>query len=300
MLNTNWIRIAEDEKFVKSLKKLWWGFEVYLQFDSLKSDSLKKLRNRDMLEIRKKALKNLEKYNISTTLVCVIQKGLNYDEIPELIEFASQNKVVRWITFQPISDVGRNENKKDDFRITLSEIRQKIIDDKNNPFSSADMIPLPCDPHKIGVWYAMKTKQICNWEENYKILPVTWKIPKEAITKQRWTVAFEQDRKFVKTVIETVSLDTAMWENILKDKIKRKLFCCWPDFLAPEDMWYENVFRIVIMEFSDTYNFDATNIKRECNFFIEPNRAYPFSTFNMIYGEKLAKLNEVKKKFKKD
>lgn len=136
------------------------------------------------------------------------------------------------------------------------------------------MIPLPCDPHKICVGYALKT--------DGKIHPVTGKIPRELITEQKGTVAFEQDREFIKTVIKTVSLDTAFGENIVnKDSIKRKLFCCWPEFLAPEKMSYENVFRIVIMEFSDIYNFDTTNIKRECNFMIEPGRAIPFSTYNM-------------------
>ena len=291
MLNTNWIKIAEDEEFVKQLQGVWDSFEIYLQFDSLKSDALNKLRNRDMLEIRKKALENLEKYNISTTLVCVVQKGINEEEIPELIEFASKQKVVRWIAFQPISDVWRNESKADDFRITLSEVRDIIVKDEKNPFSDADMIPLPCDPHKIWVGYAIK--------HNWIIQPVTGKIPKETITETKWTITFEQDENFVKTVIDAVSLDTAFWKNIVSDKIKRKLFCCWPDFLAPKDMTYDNVFRVVIMEFSDTYNFDATNIKRECNFFIEPTKMYPFSTFNMIYWNKIKKLKEVKKKFKK-
>jgi hypothetical protein len=113
------------------------------------------------------------------------------------------------------------------------------------------------------------------------LMPVTGQIPKEMITEQRGTVAFEQDRAFVKTIVETVSLDTAMGENILKDKIKTKLFCCWPSFLSPADMGYENVYRIVIMEFSDIYNFDTINIKRECNFMIEPKRVIPFSTYNM-------------------
>lgn len=289
MLNTNWIKIAEDEEFCKHLKSVWDSFEIYLQFDSLKSDSLKKLRNRDMIEIRKKALENLEKYNISTTLVCVVQKWVNEKEIPELIEFASKQKVVRWIAFQPISDVGRNNSKADDFRITLSEVRDIIVKDEKNPFTSDDMIPLPCDPHKIWVWYAIK--------HNWIIQPVTWQIPKETITETKWTITFEQDKNFVKTVIETVSLDTAFWKNIVSDKIKRKLFCCWPDFLAPKNMTYENVFRVVIMEFSDTYNFDATNIKRECNFFIEPTKMYPFSTYNMIYWEKIEKLNKLKNKF---
>ena len=141
------------------------------------------------------------------------------------------------------------------------------------------MIPLPCDPHKICVGYGAKT--IDNNSNYANIFPVTSKIPKEVVTNQKGTVSFEQDRGFVKTVIETVSLDTAMGEAIVKDKIKSKLFCCWPDFLSPADMGYENVYRIVIMEFSDINNFDTTNIKRECNFMIEKNKVIPFSTYNM-------------------
>ncbi len=175
--------------------------------------------------------------------------------------------------FQPIQDVGRNLSEGD-FRITLSEIREKIVSDPDVPFADADMIPLPCDPHKICVGYAIKSEG--------KILPVTGKIPREMLTEQRGTIAFEQDKEFIKTVIDTVSLDTAFGENIVnKESIKRKLFCCWPEFFAPEKMSYENVFRIVIMEFSDMYNFDTTNIKRECNFMIEPGLAIPFSTYNM-------------------
>ncbi len=148
------------------------------------------------------------------------------------------------------------------------------MNDEGNPFTADDMIPLPCDPHKICVGYAVKT--------GGRILPVTSKIPREMITEQRGTIAFEQDKEFIKTVIHTVTLDTALGENIInKDSVKRKLFCCWPEFIAPESMLYENVFRIVIMEFTDMYNFDSANIKRECNFMIEPGRAIPFSTYNM-------------------
>lgn len=74
MINTNGIRISHDENFVKELKKLGGGFEVYLQFDSLKSEALKTIRNQDMRKIRQKALAMLQKYNISTSLVCVIEK----------------------------------------------------------------------------------------------------------------------------------------------------------------------------------------------------------------------------------
>lgn len=276
MLNTNGIRISQDELFVKELKSLGGGFEIYLQFDSLKEEALKDIRNADMREVRQKALAILEKHSISTTLVCVIKRGVNDDEISDIIEFARGFRCVRGVVFQSVQDAGRVEAESD-FRITLSEIRSRIVADEKNPFTAQDMIPLPCDPHKISVGYAAKQMR-----DGYAdLFPVTGKIPKEVVTAHEGTVAFEQDRAFVKAVIETVSLDTAMGEGILKDKIKQKLFCCWPSFLAPSQMGYENVFRIIIMEFSDVYNFDVSNIKRECNFMVEPERVIPFSTYNM-------------------
>ena len=284
MLNTNGIRIAEDEEFVKALKKLGAGFEVYLQFDSMSRDVLLNIRARDMRDIRLKALAMLEKYNISTTLVSVIKKGLNEHEIPEVLRFSRTYRAIRGVVFQPVTETGRIV-ADDDFRITLSEIRQIIVEDESNPFTDADMIPLPCDPHKIGVGYASKMMGVDEDGKPYaKLMPVTGQLPKELITEHRGTVSFETDREFVKTVIETVSLDTAMGEGILKDKIKQKLFCCWPSFLTPADMGYENVYRLVIMEFSDMVNFDSSNIKRECNFMIEPHKIIPFSTYNMGIG----------------
>jgi uncharacterized radical SAM superfamily Fe-S cluster-containing enzyme len=281
MLNTNGIKIAEDEAFVKELKKLGGGFEVYLQFDSLDANVLKDLRAKDMADIRLKALAMLEKYSISTTLVVVVKKGLNEHEIPDVIQFSRGYRCVRGIVFQPVEEVGRI-NATGDFKITLSEIRKIIIEDKGNPFNDEDMIPLPCDPHKISVGYSAKSMGVdANNNPLAELKPVTGQLPKELITEHRGTVTFERDKEFVKTVIETVSLDTAMGESILKDKIKQKLFCCWPDFLTPDDMGYENVYRLVISEFSDIVNFDAINIKRECNFMIEPTRIIPFSTYNM-------------------
>jgi len=280
MLNTNGIRIAQEEAFVKALKKLGGGFEVYLQFDSLRTEALKDIRAQDMRAIRLRALEALERTNISTTLVCVVKKGVNDDEVGDLIDFARGYRCVRGVVFQPVQEAGRVE-ADGDFRITLSEIRRRVVQDGRNPFEDADMIPLPCDPHKICVGYAAKQMQHVEEKAYAALAPVTGKIPKEIITEQKGTVAFEQDRAFVKSIVETVSLDTAMGEAIVGDKIKQKLFCCWPSFLAPQDMGYEHVFRIVIMEFSDIYNFDAVNIKRECNFMIEPNRAIPFSTYNM-------------------
>ena len=75
MLNTNGVRIAKDKDFVKALAELKPGFEVYLQFDSLRPEVLRRLRGRDLTAIRQRALESLERHAISTTLVAVVEQG---------------------------------------------------------------------------------------------------------------------------------------------------------------------------------------------------------------------------------
>lgn len=113
MLNTNGVRIANDPEFVASLAELKPGFEVYLQFDSLQKQALETLRGVDLRTVRQRALENLEKHNISTSLVVVVKKGLNDTEVGAIIRHALEFKCVRGITFQPIQDAGRNSETAD-------------------------------------------------------------------------------------------------------------------------------------------------------------------------------------------
>ena len=88
MLNTNGIRIAKDKNFVEKLASYMPDFEIYLQFDSFKPEVLKELRGEDLTEVRKTAIENLNEFNLSTTLVIRLQKGLNDDEMGEIIDYA--------------------------------------------------------------------------------------------------------------------------------------------------------------------------------------------------------------------
>ena len=81
MINTNGIRIADDDQFVDRLNDNMPGIEIYLQFDSFKPNVLQKLRGKDLSVKRQKALDQLEKYNIHTTLVVTLERGQNDDEI---------------------------------------------------------------------------------------------------------------------------------------------------------------------------------------------------------------------------
>src|ERR1700722_5449630 len=60
MLKNNVNHIAADKAFVAELAQLKPGFEVYLQFDSLKRAALENLRGADLRKVRELALANLE------------------------------------------------------------------------------------------------------------------------------------------------------------------------------------------------------------------------------------------------
>src|SRR5436309_12296680 len=128
MINTNGLRIAREPDFVARLAEQKRGFEVYLQFDSLKRDALMELRGAELRRVRQEALENLERHNLSTTLVVTVKRGVNDDEIGEIVRHALEWRCVRGITFQPVQDAGRNENfDKERDRIVRSEIRWRIV-----------------------------------------------------------------------------------------------------------------------------------------------------------------------------
>src|SRR5580700_2795114 len=109
MVNTNGVRIAQEEDFVKRLAEVREDFEVYLQFDSFERDPLMQLRGADLRRVRHDALEKLNRYNISTNLVVTLKKGLNDHEIGKIIDYALRQPCVRGVTFQPIQDAGRLE-----------------------------------------------------------------------------------------------------------------------------------------------------------------------------------------------
>ncbi|MFO0703510.1 MAG: radical SAM protein [Patescibacteria group bacterium] len=103
MLNTNGLRIAKDEEFVKELAKFKGRFEIYLQFDGFSENTFKTIRGVDLREVKKKAIANLTKYEIPITLVATIVNGVNDEEIGEIINLGFNTKYIRGINFQPLA-----------------------------------------------------------------------------------------------------------------------------------------------------------------------------------------------------
>lgn len=275
MVNTNGIRIANDRDFVKKLATYMPDFEIYLQFDSFKASALESMRGKDLTEIRKKAIDNLNKYNLSTTLVVTLQKGLNDDEIGEIIEYALKQKCVRGVTFQPTSASGRLEhfNPETD-RLTPTEVRQKILE-QTSIFQPNDLVPVPCNPDALTMGYALKLMG--------KVYPLTHLIdPEVLLNASKNTIVYEQDENLHQHVLDVFST------GVSTDKVAGKLhhlLCCLPDIIAP-NLSYNNLFRIIIMNFMDAYDFDVRAIKKSCVHIVSKDlKIIPFETMNLFFRE---------------
>jgi hypothetical protein len=107
------------------------------------------------------------------------------------------------------------------------------------------------------------------------------------------TIVYEQDEKLHGHVTKMFS--TANSIDSLENDFHH-LLCCLPDIIAPE-FSYNNLFRVIIMNFMDAYDFDVRAIKKSCVHIVDTSgKIIPFETMNLFYrpefNEKLKLLRE--------
>lgn len=275
MLNTNGIRIANDPGFAEKLATYAPEFEIYLQFDSFKKEVLEDFRGKDVSDIRMKALAKLNELNLSTTLVVVLQQDKNMDEIGKILDFALKQKCVRGVTFQPVEIAGRNRDDSAGEKVTLTEVRQEIL----NQFpllNSDDIIPVPCNPDSLAMGYILKLDD--------EIFPLTRYInPADLLNSEsKNTIVYERDKGVQMQLLDIFST------GISVDKVEPKmnqLLCCLPNISAP-DLGYDNLFRIIIMNFMDAHDFDVRAVKKSCVHIVSKDlKMIPFETMNLFYRD---------------
>lgn len=286
MINTNGIRIAQDHAFVDELATYGpRGLEIYLQFDSLRANALKELRGADLTRIRLQALERLNAAGLSTTLVVTAKRGLNDDELGDVIRFALTQPCVRGVTIQPIQEAGRTDGFGEEHRLTISEIRRKISE-QTDIFTLDDIMPVPCNPDTLAMGYALKQGDVT--------VPLTRHISPQALVEGAAnTIIFEQNASAKDLVFQLFSTNHSpeSQANCLSE-----LMCCLPLIAAPEALTYENVFRVLIVQFMDARNLDIRALKKSCIHFATPEgKMIPFEAYNLFYRQgKTAQLDMIR------
>jgi uncharacterized radical SAM superfamily Fe-S cluster-containing enzyme len=278
MINTNGVRIAQEEAFARHLAEAMPDGEIYLQFDSFEREVLMELRGADLRRVREQALERLNSLGMSTTLVVTLKKGLNDGEVGRIIDFALTQDCVRGVTFQPIQSAGRLEHfNPATHRLTLTEVRRKILE-QTSVFRPEDVIPVPCHPDNLAMAYALKREG--------KVVPLTGLIePDVLINGGRNTILYEQDHAVRAGVFKLFATNHSPESSACS---LRDLLCCLPQISAPADLSYKDIFRILIVQFIDAYSFDVRSVKKTCIHIVHlDGRLIPFDTYNLFYRDAL-------------
>ena len=278
MVNTNGVRIAQEEDFAKRLAEVRDDFEVYLQFDSFEREPLMQLRGADLRRVRLDALENLNRYNISTNLVVTLKKGLNDHEIGQhhRLRAATALRPRRNLPAHPGRWTARKLQPASD-RLTLTEVRRKILE-QTNVFRPEDVIPVPCHPDSLAMAYALKL--------NGTVVPLTSMIPPEVlINGAANTILYEQDPRSAiisSNFLPRITPRAAVPARFVSFSVACQKCSC------PDNITYENVFRVIIMQFIDAHSFDVRSVKKTCVHIVHPDgRLIPFDTYNLFYRDGL-------------
>ena len=148
-LNSNGLRLARDEAYVKALAEAGLSF-VFLQFDGIGDEVYRRLRGAPVYGDKLAAIRMCDRYRIGVTLVPTVVRGVNDDQIGDIVRFGvSLSPAVRGVHFQPVSYFGRYPARPpDEARYTLDELADAIGMQAGVPAQA--LFPSRCDHPLCG------------------------------------------------------------------------------------------------------------------------------------------------------
>jgi uncharacterized radical SAM superfamily Fe-S cluster-containing enzyme len=138
---TNGIRFAQSEEFTRQARDA--GLHgAYLQFDGVTNEKNAHRGVGNLLDVKLRAIENMARVGMKTTLVTTIVNGINNDGIGAIVDFAVRNvDKVQTIAFQPVSFTGRDEEVDDETRYAQRYTLSQMVDDLRSQLGS-DWEPL--------------------------------------------------------------------------------------------------------------------------------------------------------------
>jgi uncharacterized radical SAM superfamily Fe-S cluster-containing enzyme len=116
-----------------------------------------------------------------------------------------------------------------------------------------------------------------------QVFPLTRYVnPDDLLNNSKNTIVYEQDDRLKSHMIKLFSTGNSV-EKATEEM--HSILCCLPAIDAPQ-LHYQNLFRIIIMQFMDASNFDVRAVKRSCVHIVNKDlKIIPFETMNLFYRD---------------
>jgi uncharacterized radical SAM superfamily Fe-S cluster-containing enzyme len=284
---------------------------IYLQFDGVTPQPYKTIRGCDIFTAKLQAIENLrETGQLNLVLVPTLVKGVNDDQIGDIVKFATKNAdVVRGINYQPVSFAGRiNREERIARRITIPDVLRLLEDQTDNEITRNDFYPIPfVEPisHLIaamsGTSKPVLTSHPCCGAGTYvfchgdRNIPITRFLDVEGLMES----IRENADNFDGSLIGKLKMEGTIFKQLsgfidasktpddlnLKELIMNVFIKGTRESLAK----FHNGFLFLgIMHFQDLYNIDLEKLERcGIHYSLPDGRIIPFCSYNTVHRSKL-------------
>ena len=263
LLNTNGVRIANDDIFAQRLGEVFdYGhFQLYLQFDGVQPEGQQRLRGIDLRPIRQRVIERCGAMKLPITLAMTVTPE-NLPFLWKAIAFGLQFPQIRGISFQPIFGSGRvpaglrpsagnGKGRSADSKLSVesaqrlntADIILSCVEQSQEQLRYEDFTPLPCgDPNCATIGYLLKA--------NGRTYPISDFID------------FKKVQSFLHDRVR-YSLDDLARCGCESEPLGQML----KQFEINES----NTFRLFIKPFMDAWTWDEDRIDRCCTHVIRPD-----------------------------
>jgi uncharacterized radical SAM superfamily Fe-S cluster-containing enzyme len=143
---TNGIEFAKSLDFAKRAYEAGLRY-VYLQFDGIGNAANQHRRVGNLFDVKLKAIDHCHQAGIEIILVTTLVNGVNNEQVGPIIQFALDNpEKIAFISFQPVSFTGRDEEVTDERRLrqryTLSHMAHDVKRQTGMTEPTRDWFPL--------------------------------------------------------------------------------------------------------------------------------------------------------------
>jgi uncharacterized radical SAM superfamily Fe-S cluster-containing enzyme len=306
ILATNGTHLVDTPGLAKKLKASGLNI-VYLSFDSFHEEFNKKVRGRELLDMKLKAIDVCRKYDMEIILVNTLMKSLNDQEVGDMIRFAAKNTdIVRGLIFQPIAFTGRaTENP---FRENFREwsFAEDVERQTHGEIKTTDLFPMSVMTSPIKIMRKFMRKPwplfscspqcgIVNWvyvSKDGKMFPINRFVNFDRFFRSIRKTAESAESKGKMSLLSSLFMASMLSMNMflvtkevgmltLMNSIMRM-------HLAPS---YQSlgkirrrIFLLGCMAFMDSYNFDVNRVRRCVVHYITPDlKIIPFCAYNNVH-----------------
>lgn len=142
-VSTNGIALARDEAMVKRLSEL--DARIVLSFDSFEPEADFAMQGAKLVATKFKVLELLEKYDIDTTLIPVVVKGVNDHEISKMVDLVLQKPFIRSLEIHTMTYTGQGGvHFPRAGRMSPHEVLRAIEEGTKGQLGVDDFVPSPC------------------------------------------------------------------------------------------------------------------------------------------------------------